>query len=51
MLVGFNPVTAARDVKIEKWDKTCKDVSASGRELRGWVEERYGQSTVVRSTL
>ena len=26
VLVGFNPVTLARDTPIEKWHKTCKDV-------------------------
>lgn len=25
VLVGFNPVSLARDTKIEKWDKTCKE--------------------------
>ena len=27
VLVGFNPVTLARDTPIEKWHKTCRDVS------------------------
>lgn len=27
VLVGFNPVELSRSAPIEKWDKTCKDVS------------------------
>jgi hypothetical protein len=27
VLVGFNPVQLARSAPIEKWNKTCKDVS------------------------
>ena len=33
VLVGFNPVTLARDTPIEKWHKTCRDVSACRGEL------------------
>ena len=24
--MGFNPISKARDQKIDKWDRTCKDV-------------------------
>lgn len=27
VLIGFNPLALARDVAIEKWHKTCKQVS------------------------
>ena len=29
VLVGFNPVSLSRDAPIEKWDKTCQEVSLS----------------------
>jgi N-acetylmuramic acid 6-phosphate (MurNAc-6-P) etherase len=29
VLVGFNPVQLARSAPIEKWNKTCKDVSVA----------------------
>ena len=29
MLIGFNSVDAARDIRIEKWDKTCKEVGCA----------------------
>lgn len=33
VLVGFNPVKLARSAPIEKWNKTCKDVSALSNDV------------------
>ena len=29
VLMGFNPVSLARNTPIEKWHKTCREVSSS----------------------
>lgn len=43
VLVGFNPVQLARSAPIEKWNKTCKDVSVvylrlNLREYNGYTD-------------
>jgi len=47
VLVGFNPIELARDIKIEKWHKTCKDIFSELETLSCSSDKAFVLNPVV----